>query len=47
MTVNNFGSVPDMFFYTLQIDILLCSIKFVFCNKFIEFFFIVNQLFWA
>ena len=38
MTVNNSGSVPSMFFYILQIDMLFCSIKFVFYNKFIGYF---------
>ena len=38
MTVNNSGSILDMFFYTLQIDMLLYSIKFVFCNTFVRSF---------
>ena len=38
MAVNNFRSVPDMFFYILQIDMLLFSIKLIFCNAFIRSF---------
>ena len=38
MTVDNFTSVPSIFFYMLQIDMLLYSINFVFYNTFIEFF---------
>ena len=38
MIVNNSESVLDMFFYTLQFDILICLIKFVFCNTFIRYF---------
>ena len=38
MIVNNYRSVPNMFVYTLQINILFYSIKFVFYNTFIEYF---------
>ena len=39
MVAKNFGSMSGMFFYTVRIDMLLCLIKFVFCNIFIEFFY--------
>ena len=38
MAANNSGSMPGMFFYPVRIDMLLCLIKLLFCNVFIESF---------
>ena len=38
MTVNNSKSMSGMFFYLIQIDMFICSIKFIFYNIFIESF---------
>ena len=38
MTTNNSGSMLSMFFYPVQIDMLICSIKLLFYNVFIRYF---------
>ena len=45
MVANNYRSMSGMFFYPIRIDRLLCSIKLLFCNVFIGFFVIIDQLF--
>ena len=38
MAVNNSESMPGLFFYSVRIDMLLYSIKLLFCNVFIGSF---------
>ena len=38
MVANDSGSLLGIFFYQIRIDMLLCSIKLLFCNIFIESF---------
>ena len=44
MTANNSESMLGMFFYPIRIDMLLCSIKLLFCNYLLSLL-IVDQLF--
>ena len=44
MATNNFISKAGMFFYPVRIDMLLCLIKFVFCNILLSHS-IIDQLF--
>ena len=46
MSANKSGSMPCMFFYPVQIDMILYSIKLLFCNVFIGLL-IVDQLFFG